>query len=67
LGQPEGAAPGSEKGPHPSPEATPRLRVELLLVWLNRSPCSISVNKVHPFSVPFRAFLRFLNFDLRLP
>jgi hypothetical protein len=48
------------------PKPPPRLRVELLLVRLNRSLCSISVRKVRPFSVLFRAFPRFFNFDLRL-
>jgi hypothetical protein len=38
------------------PKPPLRLRVRLLLVWRNRSPCSTSVSKVRSFSLLFHAF-----------
>jgi hypothetical protein len=48
--RPEEAAQDSEKGPHSVSETTPSSRGKLLLVRLNKSPCSISVSKVCSFS-----------------
>jgi hypothetical protein len=57
LEQPEGAAQNSEKGPHPTPEATPSSRGKASSGSAKQvTMCNTSVSKVHSFSLLFRVF-----------